>query len=315
MVASLMDKIYAKTDAALASGDLQPLVTDESIVDDNGIRFILRWASTLAKKDEIKKVETKNDESNDEPILPGGPRDPDFNPFLKPDPELLVGDIGTEHAIILNKFPVCLHHLVIARKEFAEQQSILELSDFYALANIMSEYGGLGFYNGGAAAGASQRHKHVQWLPAKSDNASLAVWRKDLPKKAKLGLGDPAKVQAKLEDIAHHPLLPIKHCFIPVTAGKGTDPFKSTESMLNAYKLGLSYLELGADPDGLLPAFNMLVSDGWMLMVPRSKEHYLDISINAASFGGTIYVSNKDQIAEIEQQGPIAVLASVGFPS
>lgn len=307
MPADLMEKIYAKTDAALASGDLQPLQTEESVIADNGIRFVLRWASTLSTKDDqtgaaANMQNNAQDTATDaEVILPGGPRDPDFNPFLNPDPELLVGDIGPEHVIILNKFPVCLHHLVIARKEFAEQQTALELSDFYALANIMSEYGGLGFYNGGAAAGASQRHKHVQWLPAKTDNASLNVWHKGLPKNTASG------------EITEHDLLHIKHCFIPVTAGMDTDVAKSTESMLAAYKRGLEYLGLKADADGMLPAFNMLVSDGWMLMVPRSKEHFQGISLNAASFGGTIYVREKSQIDDIEKTGPLAVLESVGY--
>lgn len=306
MPADLMEKIYAKTDAALASGDLQPLQTEESVVADNGIRFVLRWASTLAVKDDQTGADTATDSSDEstddgDVILPGGPRDPDFNPFLNPDPELLVGDIGPEHVIILNKFPVCLHHLVIARKEFAEQQTTLELSDFYALASIMSEYGGLGFYNGGPAAGASQRHKHVQWLPAKADNASLSVWHQGLPKNTASG------------EITEHPLLHIKHCFIPVIAGMDTDIAKSTESMLSAYKRGLEYLDIKANSDGMLPAFNMLVSDGWMLIVPRSKEHFEGISLNSASFGGTIYVREKSQIADIKQSGPLAVLESVGI--
>lgn len=301
MPTNLMAKIYSKTDAALASGDLQPLQTEQVIVIDQGIRFVLRWASTLANKDAATKKPTATAQAEDNIILPGGPRDPDFNPFLKPDPALLVGDIGPEHAVILNKFPVCLHHLVIARKDFAEQQSPLELSDFFALANIMSNYGGLGFYNGGAAAGASQRHKHVQWLPAKIENASLSPWLKGLPKNPTVG--------ETYQNLA----LAIQHCFIPVNAGIDTDIAKSTESMLQAYKQGLNYLGLQLQENGLLPAFNMLVSDGWMLIVPRTREHFDGISLNSTSFGGTIYVREKSQIHDIEQQGPLSVLASVGI--
>ena len=36
--------------------------------------------------------------------------------------------------------------------------------------------GGLGFHNGGTAAGASQRHKHVQWIPRAEGNANLRLF-------------------------------------------------------------------------------------------------------------------------------------------
>lgn len=299
MSISLMDKILTKTEAALESGDLQPLQTEEVAVNDQGINFVLRWASTLANKD----AATKSDGAKDNVILPGGPRDPDFNPFLKPDPELLVDDIGPEHRVILNKFPVCLHHLVIARKDFAEQSSPLEESDFLVLAEMISAYGGLGFYNGGAAAGASQRHKHVQWLPAKADNASLKIWLGGLPENADKGT------------ICKHELLALKHCFIKVDAGIGADARASATSMLAAFNTGLVKLGLHVGEDGLLPAFNMLVADGWMLMVPRSTEHFQGVSLNATSFGGTIYVRQKDQIASFQQGGPIQALVAVGLPA
>ena len=71
--------------------------------------------------------------------IPGGPRDPNFNPFLNPDPALTVGPIGEHHTIILNKFPLTARHLVLARRVFAEQLEPLNLADFTALALVMTE--------------------------------------------------------------------------------------------------------------------------------------------------------------------------------
>lgn len=292
MPTDFMTRVRAKTETALASGDLQPLQTEETVIQDQGLKFILRWASTLAVKDTAKPSTT---------ILPGGPRDPDFNPFLNPDPALLLEDIGNHHVAILNKFPVCLYHLVIACKQFAEQQSPLDINDFTALAQILSGQGGLGFYNGGAAAGASQRHKHVQWLPPAADNASLAMWLPGLPVNDVAGLS------------TRHELLPVQHRFIRVQAGPGHDVQTSADSMLAAYNQALADLGLHTGADGLLPAFNMLVADGWMLIVPRSQEHFNGVSLNAPSFGGTIYVRNRDQIAEFAS--PLAALTSVALPA
>ncbi len=290
MPTDFMDTVRERTVQALASGDLQPIVTQQAVIQDQGLPFIIRWVAALAKKDA--------------PVtLPGGPRDPDFNPFLNPDPALLVGPVGDHHVAILNKFPVCLHHLVLARRDFAEQLSPLEDIDFQALAVILSGEGGLGFYNGGAAAGASQRHKHVQWIPATPDNASLRTLGAGLPS----GLAQGA--------IVRHPALALAHCFVRVDAGLGADAGASAQAMLIAYGQACAALDLRPGADGLLPPFNMLVGDGWMLVLPRSREHFQGISLNALSFGGTFYVRDPAQIDAIRAAGPLQVLSSVGLPA
>lgn len=305
MQPSRMDAIRARTASALASGDLSPLQTSETVIEQSGLRFIVRWAEALARKDAAKAAAPAagKDAAGASVILPGGPRDPNFNPFLNPDPALTVGPIGTQHTIVLNKFPVCLHHLVLARREFAEQLTPLELCDFGVLAELLGTLGGLGFYNGGAPAGASQRHKHVQWVPAEPGNASLAQLAADLPRDARPGT------------VYRHPALPMAHALLKVEAGLGGDPVASAAAMLAAYDLGRQHLGLQPGADGLLPSFNMLVGDGWLLLVPRSQEHFEGISINALSFGGTIYVRQPEQVELIRQTGPLQALASVGRPA
>lgn len=305
MQPSRMDAIRARTASALASGDLSPLQTSETVIEQSGLRFIVRWAEALARKDAAKAAAPAagKDAAGASVILPGGPRDPNFNPFLNPDPALTVGPIGTQHTIVLNKFPVCLHHLVLARREFAEQLTPLELCDFGVLAELLGTLGGLGFYNGGAPAGASQRHKHVQWVPAEPGNASLAQLAADLPRDARPGT------------VYRHPALPMAHALLKVEAGLGADPVASAAAMLAAYELGRQHLGLQPGADGLLPSFNMLVGDGWLLLVPRSQEHFEGISINALSFGGTIYVRQPEQVELIRQTGPLQALASVGRPA
>ena len=301
---ALLDAIRSKTDRALASGDLSPLETSETVVEQNGLRFIVRWAEALARKDAAKAAAPAAAPAPatgaDAVILPGGPRDPNFNPFLNPDPALTVGPIGTQHTIVLNKFPVCLHHLVLARRDFAEQLTPLELCDFEVLAQLLCTLGGLGFYNGGAPAGASQRHKHVQWVPAEPGNASLAQLAAGLPADAQPGV------------VYRHPALPMAHALLKVDVGLGADQNASAAAMLAAYHQARADLGLVPGADGLLPSFNMLVGSGWLLLVPRSQEHFEGVSINALSFGGTIYVRQPEQVELIRQTGPLQALGRVG---
>lgn len=286
MTTPFMQTVDARSAEAIASGALLPVEAEEITLESDGLAFVVRHVRALEKKQE----------------LPGGPRDPDFNPFLPPDPALTVGPVGEQHVAILNKYPVSQRHLVLARKEFAEQTTPLEYQDFRALAQLLSSSGGLGFHNGGAPAGASQRHKHVQWLPSAPGNASLRMFRPVL---------DP---DVREHTVFIHLQLPMRHCFVRVKAGKGVDPEASARSMLQGYQRALETLQLAPDAQGNLPPSNMLVEDGWMLVVPRSKEHFADVSLNALSFGGVLYVRDRGQIEAIREAGPLAALASVACP-
>jgi len=93
------------------------------------------------------------------------------DPFLPYDPDLFVADISETHIALLNKFNVIDHHLLIVTRRFELQEALLNLVDFVALFSCMVQFDGLGFYNGGPAAGASQRHKHLQIVPLPLDES------------------------------------------------------------------------------------------------------------------------------------------------
>ncbi|NYT63785.1 phosphorylase [Alcaligenaceae bacterium] len=289
MTTALMQAVDLRSAEARASGALLPIVAEQTEIQEQGLAFMVRWISSLSAKDAAKMA------------LPGGPRDPDFNPFLPPDPALTVGPVGEQHVIILNKFPVCDRHLVLARREFEEQLAPLTLADLTALAVVMSEAGGLGFYNGGAQAGASQRHKHVQWIPSAKGNASLRFLALGLPG----GLPEHA--------VAVHPRLALKHVFVRVPGSEGAQVNTLALSLHRA--LGLAFRTLGLEPgeNGLMPPFNMLIDNGWVLVVPRSSEHAHEVSVNALSYGGTLYVRHPEQVEAIRRAGPLAVLVQAAY--
>jgi ATP adenylyltransferase len=289
MTTVFMRAVDQRSADAQATGALQPIVAEQTEIRDQGLPFSIRWLSSLAAKGAAKAA------------MPGGPRDPDFNPFLSPEPALTVGPVGDHHLAILNKFPVCDRHLVLARRHFEEQRLPLALEDFMALAAIMSQSGGLGFYNGGQEAGASQRHKHVQWIPSAPGNPGLHYLTRALPQ-----TGRPSAAIA-------HPKLSARHAFLPVLFDADADAGELASSMHAAFGLACRELDLAPDAAGLLPPCNMLVQDGWLLVVPRSREHAYDVSVNALSYGGTLYVRHPEQVEPVRSAGPLAVLTLAGY--
>lgn len=286
MTMSFIQTIDQCMEQALASGDLQPIEFHAQQVQAKDLDFHVCWIPALSLKD------------NNIPVkgFPGGPKDPNFNPFLPPDPVLTVGKLGDYHHVILNKFPVCARHLVIPRVHFFDQRSPLNYEDFLALSLIMSEYGGLGFYNGGAEAGASQRHMHLQWLPDAPENASLVPF---------VGGLDSDQEQ----QIQRQPQWDFDHVFIYTSPNN--DAHEYARGLFQAYQSACKHLKLTLDDSGLMPPMNMLIQDGWLFIVPRTQQHFNNIALNALSFAGMIYVREQEHIEQLKQKGVIQVLASV----
>jgi len=298
MNAEFLQAVDERSASARASGDLLPIQAEETVLEDAGLRFIVRWVSSLAVKDAAKVT------------LPGGPRDPDFNPFLAPEPALTVGPVGEHHVAILNKFPVCDRHLVLARRTFEEQLIPLAPIDFAALARVMGEYGGLGFYNGGAPAGARRGRASATSTSSgfrrRRAMRRCGCWRTGCRRRS------PSTVSRAIRRYRCSTASVMQHCFVRVRNATGTSVEVAAHSMHTAFGLACRGLALTPDVNGLLPSFNLLTGDGWLMLVPRSREHFDEVSINALSYGGTLYVRRPEQVEAIRATGPLRVLAAVG---
>jgi len=152
---TLWQKILRVTENALSTGALLSIPTEYEFIKDCGMSFFVRILSGLRLKDEAKQRQEK--ESSETGVQ--------ANPFLPYENDLFVADISDTHIAILNKFNVVEHHLLITTRRFEDQEALLTPDDFKALLTCMAEYRCLGFYNAGVAAGASQKHKHVQVVP------------------------------------------------------------------------------------------------------------------------------------------------------
>ena len=128
---------------ALENGSLMPIATEATVVQQDGVRFLLHIKSANAGKKPI----------------PGKSRG---DPFLPYEQEMFVGPAGSSHVCLLNKFPVLVPHLLICTESFVSQTQPLTLSDFEAWLLGFDGPQILGFYNSGTPAGASQAHRHMQ---------------------------------------------------------------------------------------------------------------------------------------------------------
>ncbi|CAL94144.1 ATP adenylyltransferase family protein [Azoarcus olearius] len=276
----LLTRIDLCIAAALESGALQPIRTEQTEVVERGLRFAVRWVSSLARKDAARVDEVTR-------------RKPDFNPFLPPDPALTVGPVGEHHLAVLNKYPVIERHLLIVTRAFEAQTSPLTLDDFDALAAVMGPHGGLGFYNGGADAGASQPHKHLQWIP---HGRGLAAFTDHL---ADMEAGEATALGA----------LEWAHLFVKLDAGLWQRP-QPGATLREVFAQACR--RLGLDPAANpMPPYNLLLTHDHLLLVPRRCEKWQDISVNALGYAGSLFVRRPEQIDELRAVGPLRLLAEV----
>lgn len=98
------------------------------------------------------------------------PKNTNSNPFLPHDDALFIEWLGASHKVLLNKFPALENHILLCSNEFIAQTSPLTLSDFEAWLTLLQLHDSIGFYNGGAQAGASQAHRHMQVFKSRHNN-------------------------------------------------------------------------------------------------------------------------------------------------
>jgi sulfate adenylyltransferase (ADP) / ATP adenylyltransferase len=169
---SLWERAVAQTQYALQSGALQPIPTEYELIEQGGITFLVRTLLNLTRKAAAQPKLSQSAQA--------------VNPFLPYDPDLFVADLSETHVCLLNKYNVTDYHLLIITRAFEPQESLLTLADFEALWHCLREIDGLGFYNSGKLAGASQPHKHLQLVPLPLSDERIpvevaleaAVWRR-----------------------------------------------------------------------------------------------------------------------------------------
>lgn len=288
---TLWQRLRERTETAITQGALQRIVTQAQTLNDHGIAFVLYIAENLQRK-------TRGQYGNDA-------KDEEFNPFLPPEPALTIGAIGKRHLAVLNKFNVVEHHLLLVTRLFEPQEALLTLSDFEALCWSLREIDGLGFYNGGTIAGASQRHKHLQLIPMLQNNGRIGMPVEQI---------FPTKLSQQPTSLA---ALPFRHRIVALPSGLFEAPAKAAEVCHRLYHEMLQTLHITpiikAGTEYQSAPYNLLLTRRWLMLVPRSREHVAGISINAMGFAGSFFVKNPDEQKRLAAVGPLHVLCAASY--
>lgn len=290
----LLSRSIEQTAHALQCGALYPIATRSERVEENGICFLVRVVSNLVRKDQAKQQQNRQSAALGQEI----------NPFLPYDPDLFVADISETHLYLLNKFNVMENHLLIITRAFEAQNTLLTLADFEAAVAGLLEIDGLVFYNSGRAAGASQRHKHLQLVPLPLvPEASLPIAAAVAAAEYRGGVGT---VDA----------FPFRHAVVRFSQNQAQPVPTALEVQASYWKLleTLQLLDCPATSESRPAPYNLLMTRSWMLIVPRSQEKFESISVNALGFAGTLLVRTAAELAFLKEKTALTILQNVAIP-
>ncbi len=280
-----------RSQSAKASGHLHSIETGACPLSEDGVDFTVRLAANLKRKAAEKKKQSA-----------------DFNPFLPPEPQLTVCQLSSTHIAVLNKFNVVDHHLLLVTRAFEDQETLLTQRDFAALWQCLGEYPSLGFYNGGAAAGASQKHKHLQLVP-------LPLYPKPsedsppYPFAPLLQADSSPGVQTTLAELG------FQHRWCRLPAEWSHAPEEAWTGCHRLYLEMLSDCEIGTlTREGKTyqsAPYNLLMTREWMFLVPRSQEFCEGISVNSLGYLGSLFVTDQAALDRLRRIGPLQLLRAV----
>jgi ATP adenylyltransferase len=278
----LWPRIQQVTHAARASHHLFSIPTESQVIDDAGMKFLIRIVTALGQKQK--------------PCAGQGA--PAGNPFLPYDPQLFVANVSEAHVALLNKYMVVDHHLLIVTREFQRQEDPLLAADFDALARCMWEYPSVAFYNSGTLAGASQPHRHLQLVPLPLDRQMS-----ELPIEAKMQLDS-----APCERVLRARELPFGHCWWKFSADSAASAAVFADACERAYAALVS--SVGWSQVTSDTPYNLQVTRKWMMLVPRRAECFGEISLNGLAFLGALLVRSPSQLRQLITAGPMSALVA-----
>ena len=260
MPGTLRSRLEEVSGRALQSGALEPIATRSTFLEDEGVRFVVRIVERIERKKSSQEAQEKSGR----------------NPFLPYEEELFVADVSESHVALLNKFNVMERHLLVVTRGFEEQESLLTKEDFEAIRIVLEDFVSLFFYNAGAVAGASQPHKHLQFVPVPIGEGPERCPMEVLLEGEREALSFPCRFEAAP---------PTRDRYLSALAafGRGNDPI----------------------------AYNLVATRDWMLFVPRRQGSFESISVNGLGFAGAFLAKDDEELARLRRVGPMNVLREV----
>lgn len=289
---TLWQQTIEVTQSARHTGALKSIETDYHIIEQSEIAFLVRSLANVVRKEKAKKEQLKKEKKIGEY----------FDPFLPYEADLFVSDLTNNHLCLLNKFNVVNNHLLIVTRNFESQTDLLNIHDFIALCACMREIDGLAFYNGGEAAGASQRHKHLQLVPLPF-----------IPNTEFLPIAPVINKVKFSNSLGTIPSFPFKNAIVKLDLTSFDNPVTAAKVMLDCYYALLENVGFTLDKNSSKQpgSYNFLATKNWMLVIPRTQESSHGISINSLGFAGSLFVKSQTAFELLKEITPIKLLSQV----
>ncbi|KAI2967954.1 hypothetical protein CBS147323_4502 [Aspergillus niger] len=328
---SLSSLVSRRFVAARDAGHLIFSSTHLATVHTSNIPYQVRYCPALAKK------------PTGAPKPDKGPSGPKPDPFQDPSPDLLLAQIPREnpsHVLVLNKFPVIPNHFILATKAWQSQTDLLDKEDLeaaYACIKAWAEGShaeGQGskklfaFFNSGDESGASQPHRHLQFLPVEA-----------------MAQGDSQNWQPLIDAVARQPTssgsgyqhlaqVPFAHFARPLPSNPSSEALH--QIYLSLYRAAVATAKGDLSDAGKVtgPAtisYNLAMTETTMMICPRRSESariLVDstasvdvaeagvVALNGTVLAGTLMVKAEAEWDEL-RRNPTSlhnVLAAIGYP-
>ncbi|KAI9450350.1 hypothetical protein F5148DRAFT_1301205 [Russula earlei] len=277
------------------SGDLRFFPSQVFTHNDLGIDFEIRLCPALLQKPDLPTPHFADREG--ENLRRADAFEPPYNPNLYVG-ELRDEEEGTEYVVLLNKYSVVEGHFLLITKEFQSQTSPLRPSDLvqtYLLLRAARDAGKhlFAFYNCGQRSGASQAHKHLQFLPTETEDGPPI---ERLARTARIDKDDKPFAIASLPFANHVRRLALPASATTTTASRAELEDALAGAFLELLDLCISTVRHAADYPAGAPSYNVLLTLRHMYVFPRRHEaHTLAVSrerlgVNTLGFAGHLLV-------------------------
>ena len=310
------------------------------------LQFQLRYCPALAKK---PTATPKPEASDGHPPPATTTKKPD--PFENPSAELLIAQIPAQNPaynLVLNKFPVIPDHFILATREWKSQTDLLEKGDLEATYACVKTWAGAGagagkklfaFFNSGEESGASQPHRHIQFLPVEAmmqqegEGEERSAWKPLIDVAAE---GSKAHPEYRWSD-----RLPFAHFALPLPSNPSAETLHAIYLSLYRAAVAAAAAAEGKphehDPhqtDGeAVISHNLAMTESAMMICPRRNESASIslgkkgagdevagagvIALNGTILAGTLMVKAEAEWNELRRNPEVlgSVLAAIGYPA
>lgn len=248
------------------------------------------------------------------------------------------------HLLVLNKFPIVLEHFILATKTNKPQTDQLEQGDLEVTYACLKAWENghaherskrlFAFFNSGDHSGASQPHRHLQFLPVESmmNGEETSGWDLLMDQL----LATPQSITKGISDLKQNPKLPFTHFASPLPLDPSgsqllrtyQDLYKAATTSVNEHTQSHSTdFELHSTEDGSLPiSYNLAMTTSAMAICPRRREGSMlqrddgsdigFVALNGTMLAGTLMVKYQEEwdVLRVEPEKLDTLLEAIGIP-